>query len=106
MPTRIFCSTNHCAMLRAQLDAAQRSNAELRRLLDVTLAQLDAAQGEADGLRAELAEAQESREFYLDLFCAERARNAVRPEMPEYVGFAARNCPQWENIPDVAVAPV
>ena len=94
MPTRIFCSTNHCAMLRAQLDAAQRSNAELRRLLDVTLAQLDAAQGEADGLRAELAEAQESREFYLDLFCAERARHGAQPGIPENAGFAARHTPQ------------
>lgn len=106
MPTRIFCSTNHCAMLRAQLDAAQRSNTELRRLLDVALAQLGAAQGEADGLRAQLAEAQASVEFYLDLFCAERARHAQRPEMAQYAGFAARNTPQWENIPDVAVAPV
>ena len=106
MPTRIFCSTNHCAMLRAQLDAAQRSNAELRRLLDVTLAQRDAAQAEADGLRAQLAEAQGSVEFYLDLFCAERARCAVGPEMAQKRHSTARNGAQWENVPDVAVAPV
>ena len=67
-------------MLRAQLDAAQRSNTELRRLLDVTLAQLGAAQGEADGLRAQLAEAQGSAEFYMDLFSLERARRQAWPE--------------------------
>ena len=81
-------------MLRAQLDAAQCANTELRRLLDVTLAQLGAAQAETDELRAELAEAQASTEFYLDLFCLERARHGAQPGITEKAGFAARHTPQ------------
>ena len=71
---RVFCSTNRCDCLAAQQGHDRRTIATLRGELDAERAQGAAAWAEVERLRAELAEAQASTEFYLDLFCAERAR--------------------------------
>ena len=75
--TRIFCSTNHCGFQAAQLEAAQAAIADLRARCDALLAERDAAQAENERLRDALDEANASTEFYLDLFCAERARQGA-----------------------------
>ena len=107
---RVFCSTNACTLQRAQLGHAQRmiatlrwerdaltaqvatlaaQLADVRRDLDAERAQRAAAWAEVERLRAELdemaaalAEAQASTEFYLDLFCAERARQGAGVRRP------------------------
>ena len=75
--TRIFCSTNHCGFQAAQLEAAQAAIADLRARCDALLAERDAAQAENERLRDALDEAGASVEFYLDLFCLERARQGA-----------------------------
>ena len=62
---RVFCSTDTCTTQAAQLHHAAQREAALR-------AQLAAVTAERDELAAALAEAQESADFYMDLFLSEK----------------------------------
>ena len=62
---RVFCSTGRCTVQAAQLCHAAQREAALR-------AQLAAVTAERDELAAALAEAQESADFYMDLFLSEK----------------------------------
>ena len=81
---RIFCSTNRCSYLAQAGSRDRAALAALRGELAAERAQRAAAWAEAERLRAEvgevaaaLAEARASTEFYLDLFCLERARQGT-----------------------------
>ena len=81
---RIFCNTDRCDYLAEASRRDRRTIAALRGKLDAERALRAAAWAEAERLRAELdemaaalAEARASTEFYLDLFCLERARQGT-----------------------------
>ena len=86
---RIFCSTNRCSYLAQAGSRDRAALAALRGELAAERAQRAAAWAEAERLRAELdemaaalAEARASTEFYLDLFCLERARQGTGVRRP------------------------
>ena len=84
MMLRIFCSTNHCGYLAQAGNRDRAALAEARRERDALVEQVGVMAAENARLRAALAErdaalveANASTEFYLDLFCAERARQGA-----------------------------
>ena len=76
---RLFCSTNYCTLLAAQLGHARRAIATLT-------AERDAARAECAALRAQLAAAEAGRAFYLGLFCDTARAQRERPEMAKNRG--------------------
>ena len=81
---RLFCSTNRCGYL-ARAGSCDRAAADFgRRERDALVEQVGVLAAENARLRAQFAErdaalveANASTEFYLDLFCAERARQGA-----------------------------
>ena len=81
---RVFCSTNRCVYLSQLGERDRAALAEARRERDALVEQVGVMTAENARLRAQLAErdaalveANASTEFYLDLFCAERARQGA-----------------------------
>ena len=73
---RILCSTNTCTTQSAQLCNLRRALATARYERDAAIAQAAALAEDNARLRAELATARGSVDFYMDLFCTEKeARN-------------------------------
>ena len=81
---RIFCSTNRCVYLSQLGERDRAALAEARRQRDALVEQVGVMAAENARLRAALAErdaalveARASVDFYLDLFCLERARQGA-----------------------------
>ena len=81
---RIFCSTNRCGYLAQAGSRDRAALAESRRERDALVEQVGVMAAENARLRAALAErdaalveARASVDFYLDLFCLERARQGA-----------------------------
>ena len=81
---RIFCSTNRCVYLSQLGERDRAALAEARRERDALVEQVGVMAAENARLRAALAErdaalveARASVDFYLDLFCLERARQGA-----------------------------
>ena len=71
---RIFCSTNHCGYLA---QAGSRDRAALVEQVGVLAAENARLRAQLAERDAALVEANASTEFYLDLFCLERARQGA-----------------------------
>ena len=73
---RVFCSTDYCGLLDAQHCRDLQAIATTRYERDAAIAQAAALAEDNARLRAELATARGSVDFYMDLFCTEKeARN-------------------------------
>ena len=83
---RVFCSTNTCGLLDAQLGNLRRALATARYERDAAIAQAAALAEDNARLRAELDAAREGAAFYMGLYCEDHAPTPQAPAVPKNRG--------------------